>query len=271
MIVGYRYLVDVLLAIHIGTLPILTTSELNMRLPVSGHAFPTVYKNLLDDSGLTVPDDVKEPEDALLLLTAILSDIIYIYRGVFRLRSTAAKPSHQPYQTLSLATEIDRQRLMIKKALEQWLQVFEHLMPRNIVAFYYFCQICLACPEIWRLPVLAKYPPSLHGQTDSTCNSNNEQSLVTEEAMEYAWRVLDNTTTQNSDSGNKCDYIWMPLVLFFSALVVWHRVTRRSSEISAKYGTVKMLAMFSRELEQLPWPCCSVMTQTLERLIAQNH
>lgn len=270
MIVGYKHLVDVLLAVHIGTLPVLTTSELNVRLPVSGHAFPTVYKNLLHDTGLPVPDDVKQPEDALFLLTAILSDILYIHRGVYRLQLTAARPSHHPYQTLSMATEIDRQRLMIKKALKQWFQVFERLMPRNIIAFYYFCQICLACPEIWRLPILAEYPPSLHGQTASTWNGSNEQDLATDEAMDYAWHVLDNTSTRKSDGGNECDYIWMPLVLFFSALVVWHKVTRRSSEPSARYGTVKMLAMFSRELEQLPWPCCSVMTQTLERLITQN-
>lgn len=261
------FLIDTTQATHCGLAANFSTSELFIRMPGSNHLFRTVYHCLLD--GDDIPQDVRSREDALLLLTALLSDIVYIQRclplttiiGGGMPRPIDPK-LRSPFTPLSAASEFSRLTNVITAGLSRWEGFFRPHVGDDILALLCFCKLQLICPDTWKLPQMAGY-----GETELNSqhpgSSDPEPFQVPEKAVALAWLVLDHC---NKISPKEKLSVWLPPIVFLSALVVWQRL-RSESPADPKYGTVKVLSLFNHEIAELSWPCTVEMMKTLNRLM----
>lgn len=253
-------LADVMHSVHCNTVMSHSVSELWVKMPSSIHSFRTIY-NLLAH-GNTLPSDVKSPEDGLLLLTAFLSDIVYVQRCHISLSPISTPKDeklHNPYAPLSAKSEFMRQSSDMMAALSQWEDTFHDKVENDILALYYFTKLHLTCTGLWELPRMAGYGNLGSHQIES------REMQISDNAMDLAWLVLDHCDKSSKSSRPKLS-IWLPIVLFISALVVWQRLRSRAAA-DLKYGTLKVLSMFKHEIARLPWPCCREMSKTLENLM----
>lgn len=273
---GYMLLTDVISALHCHTTPNFSSIELNIQMPSSSYQFRSIYA--LIHNHYPLPEDVRSREDGLLLLTALLSDIIYIQRchpmnnftsiGHDGLTSSSNVPLQNPYAPLSSISEYSRLTAALHNGLDRWKKHFQQSVGEDILALYYFCKLQLTCPDICELPSLAGYMASLDSITKSAKYTHDRKKLeIPDEAMDLAWLVLDNCNIQSEPLGKKLA-IWLPVILFQSALVIWQRLRFRSPT-DIKYGTLKILSMFKNEISQLPWGCCLEMEATLNRLMKE--
>jgi hypothetical protein len=254
-------------------------------MPSGDHGFQTVYNSLFDTES-PVPNDVRSSEDGVLLLSAILSDTLFLQRStgsiivtrpvVGNMASSMSSPTN-PFATLTPMRESLQRRNSLKNALDRWLQHFDEENLNNILALYYFCRLCLSCPDLRLLPSMAKYPPGTSVSTGNRkketvdmnrteVDPNGEPVLdISEEALQAAWKVLDHVDV-SLPRDKQC--LWLPIILFFSALVVWYKAKESATGSTCSgYTSMKTLAAFSRELEKLPWSCCTTMSATLDRLM----
>lgn len=248
-----------------------------MKMPSSNHQFRTLYNSLTH--GYSLPHDVRSREDGLLLLTMLLSDIIYIQRCHFSI-STPSEPHggvadrspsdhmllRNPFAPLSSQSEYSRLSADLLAALSRWEQHFQRHVGSDILAFYYFVKLQLICPELGSLPRLAGYGRgSTVGGSQSNPSKHAEQIDIPDKAMDLAWLVLDHCDG-NSQNPQRRLALWLPVILFLSALVVWRKLHSQSFT-DPKYGSLKVLGMYKDEIAKLPWPCCKEMTNTLDRLM----
>ena len=282
-IMTYMLLNDVIHAIQLGAPPMYSTSELFIKMPSSNYHFRPIYKSLVRGSP-QLPKDLQTREDALLLLVALLIDILYLQRCNPSTYSAPAyrdpvvdesgiadeAPLRNPYAPLSLQSELSRLSSGIQDALNRWEQHFLlEQVGHDIYALYYFCTLHLLCTNLWDLRRLADYvakttTPS-NGSIDSTNVVHARQLNIPDKALDFAWLVFENCDVTSERPERKMA-VWLPAILYISALVVWQKVRERSST-DTRYGTLRTLNMFKHELEQLPWPCCSEMTLTLDNLM----
>jgi hypothetical protein len=280
-------LIDTLHAIHFGLAPNYSTSELFIRMPASNHQFRTVYNSLVH--GHKIPTDVRRQEDALLLLTAMLNDIIHVHCSFLSLQSPdivlgqsinghlqdAVNPSidrcvlnkekklRNPWAPLTAGSEYCRLRVHLLAGLSRWADHFQQHVGSDLLALYFFCKLQVQYPEIWELPHLAGY-----GMVSTAISEQaklSRQSDVPDKAMDLPWQILDHCDKTSRSPGRNMA-VWLPIVVFLSALVVWHK-QRCETTRHMRYGTLKVLGMFKSELAKLPWPCCAEMTRTLDRLM----
>lgn len=282
-------LVDTLHAVHFGIAPNYSTSELFIRMPSSNHHFRTIYNSLLH--GCKVPCDVRDQEDALILLTAILNDVIHVNCNFLSLqfpeivssqainghRQDAVNPSvdrhlidknqklRNPWAPLTAGSEFCRLRVHLLAALSRWEDHFKQHVGSDVLSLYYFSQLQLQCPEIWELPHLAGYGTASINSSERA--KSTAQFQISDKAIDLPWHILDHCDKSSRSSAPQMA-IWLPIVLFLSALVVWHKI-RCQTSTQKKYGTLKVLGMFKNELAKLPWPCCTEMMRTLDRLMDQ--
>jgi len=288
-LISYMMLIDTLHAVHFGLAPNYSTNELFIRMPASNHQFRTIYNSLVH--GRKVPLDVHRREDALLLLTAILNDIIHIHCSFLSLQSPdivsgqsingyrqdAVNPSvdrhlinkdkklENPWAPLTAGSEFCRLRVDLLAGLSRWEDHFQQHVGSDILVLYYFCRLQLHCPEIWEIPHLARYEMATTNANDQA--KSTTQFEIPDKAMDLSWQILDHCV-KGSKSPGRTMAVWLPIVVFLSALVVWHKLRRQSTK-DMKYGTLKVLSMFKNELAKLPWPCCAEMTRTLDRLMEE--
>lgn len=256
-------LTDIMHAVHCNAVPNWSTSELFIRMPSTNHEFRTVYNSLAHNYAL--PQDVKSSEDSLVLLTALLSDIIYMQRcqpSVPLLSDRDGDQLRNPYAPLSSKSEFGRLGSDMTAALSRWENHFQDKVGSNILALCYFTKLYLVCPALLELPSIAGYG-EVSGFNQKQIKS--KQIEIPDEAMDLAWLVLDQCD-KSSKSIKQHLSIWLPNVLFMSALVVWQRL-RSQAATDLKFGTLKVLSMFKNEIDRLPWPCCAEMTKTLDRLM----
>ena len=265
-------LIDTLHALHYRLPPMYSTSELFIKMPSSNHRFRTIYNSLF--YGHKLPQDATSREDALLLLSALLSDILYLQRCQASLHSTSSFPSHSasgaddsvrlqnPFAPLTSRSEFPRLAADLETALERWQEQFQHV-GSDILALYCFTKLQLICPNIWELLHRAGYgvATELNGDHPKPCT----QFEVSDKAMDLAWVILDHCD-KSSKFPERRLAVWMPLVLFMSALTIWHKLNAQATT-DLKYGTLRVLSMFKDEIALLPWPCCAEMTKTLDKLM----
>ena len=267
-------LIDVIYAVHCDFAPTYSTNELIIKLPSTRHQFSTVYNSLTH--GFTLSHDIKNQEDALLLLTALLSDVLYIQRCQLSLpgisdhqphtwddnSSREHKVLYNPYSPLSSMSEFPRLQSEMAAALARWEKHFHGVVENNVLALYYFTKLQLSCPEIRELPRMAGYGVA---NGFKATHIQPKQFDIPDQTMDLAWLVLDHCD-KSSRSGSAQLSIWFPAVLFMSALVIWHRLQPRVA-IDRSQGTLRMLGPFRNEIARLPWPCCVGMARTLDQLM----
>lgn len=274
----YMFLTDVIHAVHCGATPIYSTRELCIKMPSSNYSFRTLY-NALTHGYSALPQDVRSREDSLLLLTALLNDIIFVQRtyytaGTFRehyvdlngFSRYGDAEQHNPHAPLSSRSELSRLSVDLHAALDRWENHFQKQIQKDLLALFYFTKLCLTCPEIWDLPVFARYGTTSDPNIRQP-QFNPERRLpdIPDKAMDLAWLVLDKCDIGTEPPERKLA-VWLPVILFISALVIWQRLRFRSPT-DFRYGTLKVLSMFKGEIMQLPWPCCAEMSSTLDRLM----
>ncbi|OPB40721.1 hypothetical protein A0O28_0008010 [Trichoderma guizhouense] len=228
ILLRFGFLVDTVAALHFNLPPGLSSNDLKVPMLSSNHSFRTVYDGLFTSA--TLPEDVHSPEDGLLLLTAILSDTLFIQRNLASITVSENSSSHRhaemprksnPYATLSPDGEYHRQKLALLYALDRWHEHFGELMSSNILAYYFFCRVCLFYPHLGRLAESAGYTPQVEGawrfRTEDNMERREDKDLpITEEALDAAWRVLDHVnhgTFTGGSSGSPVHFTEDPVVV----------------------------------------------------------
>ncbi|KIW92099.1 uncharacterized protein Z519_07083 [Cladophialophora bantiana CBS 173.52] len=276
-LMSYLLLLDTIHAVHYGLAPHFSRTELFIRMPSSNHQFRTLYNSLTH--GYALPQDVRSREDSLLLLTVLLSDTIYTQRCHFSMpfftdcqvdvadkSSSNRMPLRNPYVPLTSQSEYSRLSADLLAALCRWEQHFQRHVGTDVLAFFYFVKLQLMCPELGKLPRLAGYgTASSFRESQRNPSPYVEQIDIPDKAMELAWLVLDHCDG-HSQAPERRLAVWLPVILFLSALVAWQKLHSRPIA-GLKYGSLKVLGMYRDEIAKLPWPCCVEMTNTLDRLM----
>ncbi|KAK5049567.1 hypothetical protein LTR84_004496 [Exophiala bonariae] len=270
-LIGCFWLINVLGSLHLDIASCLTTNEIEMHLSSLGIRFQRAYRSLLDEDAF-VPPGLGSREDAVLLLIAILCDFICLRRSLRRLarhvsqhlQQLNAVKSGKPSAVRTLYpptlphSEYGRMVDQLSIALDKWELTFRIGRSPNDLALYFCCRLYISCPELTLLPRLAGYAPVVQRMGLSNGPETIETIELSDDSIGYAWSVLDNT----------CDPypIWSPVIVFLAALVVWTNITCPKTS-SARTGSLKQILPFKLELDQMPWPCCSEMSLTLNRLV----
>jgi hypothetical protein len=276
LVMSHLFLVDVIRAVHYNASTLFTSSELFITMPASNHDFHDIYTKLLLEEH-PLPPNMTEQEDAVLLLSALLSDIITIHNvfSGFNLQSietlaprsamgSEPLPITSPFVPFSPLFEHQRMIFQISKGLVLWGERFMATMPEDVLSLFYFCNLCLYFPPALLLPQLSGYKlaVSLNGPA---AELDLGTIAVPETAMRYAWSIVDHVNVERLPDRAACP-IWLPIVTYITALVVWANL--KSSSISkSTYGTLKVLGMFKAELQQMPWSCCTEMAKNLDDLM----
>ncbi|EXJ67492.1 uncharacterized protein A1O5_09505 [Cladophialophora psammophila CBS 110553] len=275
LVFGCTLLVSVLTALHMDIPCYLTSNEVGIQAGTSGAHFQEVYTSLLDDDSLLTPA-VASREDAVLLITTILSDAICVRRSLGSLSAYTSRQSRQPknpYLVLSPPSEYRRISDQLSGALERWKERFGSVVARDDMALYYFCRLYLSCPHLSLLPRLAAYPPAVQSVGLQKDLDRAERMSISDDSVRYAWAVLDHADGRSDAEQVVCP-IWLPVTVFFAGLVIWAKTWMSEDSpmgLSDKPSGLKQLLAFKLELDQMPWPCCTEMACTLDRLVQTSR
>lgn len=239
-------------------------------MPSSSYEFQEVYNAFLEDKGTHSINfsTSLSLDDAVLVLMAILSDLLYIRRsiGQHAHHTDPAKKMvrnfHNPFVPLSPHTETHRMENIISSALDRWYSTFDTLSCPGIMVFYHYCRLYLSCPQIAALPRMAGYK----GIDSDTDPGSLIVRTISDQSVQHAWRILDEAAARPK-SDVLCP-LWLPVFVFHASLVVWAKQQFGTTRDPNGYGSYRILLPFKIELEGMPWPCCKEMTETLVRLIA---
>lgn len=251
-----------------------SSRELWTTMPSGNYDFQDIYRICVNHHEVNqpLPSDMTSPDDALLLVIAFLSDLLYFRRSFAMLFQTSAKQHLQqscpgnPFVPLTPRTELNRLHDTLTSALDTWAQRFQSFMTPEVMSFYYYCRLQLACPELLNLPRLAG-----HSLFSRTATDDYHGDPISDMAVSIAWSVLDVASRRSKDS--RAQYlcpVWLPVCVFHAALVVWAQQTVAQTQGRRKHGSRIMLLAFKLELAEMPWPCCADMTSTLERLMVHS-
>ena len=252
------WMADILMALLAYTPLTFSTCEMDIGLPHSpDYKLSDAYCPLLQDTFSTV--EITSPDDALVLLMGLLSDVIYLQRSLGPMRASAAN-QFNPYVPLSPHTEFSRLRNTLRQALNQWIGAFQDTPPA-VKAFYHLCRLHLSQPDIASLV-------NEVGYLQPAKRLSFAGVTVADEAVEHAWLILDTVAARSNgrDIDESVSSPWLPMSVFHAALVVWAR-----QQWGNAYGSNRILLPFVVELSHMPWPCCERMCSTLNSLMEVNR
>lgn len=267
--VWFLWLVDILYGLHSDlAVSSFSTREIWTKMPSSGPEFQEIYNAFLEDRGtqsITFSSPLSQ-DDAVLVLMAMLSDLLYIRRSIGQhARHTdpankTVRNFHNPFVPLSPHTEIYRMQNIISSTLDRWYSTFNTLSSPGMMALYYYCRLYLSFSQILVLPHIVGYRGI---KSDMGLDS---LTAISDHTVQHAWRILDDAAARPK-SDLLCP-LWLPIIVFHASLVVWAKQQFGTTQHPNGYGSNRILLPFKVELEGMPWPCCKEMTETLERLIA---
>ncbi|MCJ1471563.1 hypothetical protein MMC13_000203 [Lambiella insularis] len=276
LLMCHLFLIDVVFAVHCNARTQYTSSELFITMPASNHNFQDVYTKLLRGEQ-SLPLNMTEAEDAVILLSALLSDIVTIHRifSGFDLHlvelpvlqqstSSESLPLLNPFVPFSPWTENQRMLFQLSNGLELWRERFQEVMSEDVLSLFYFCRLCLSFPQLLQLPRLARYKPAVNLASPEYCTVDGTIT-VPEDALRCVWLIVDHVNVERLPDRAACP-VWLPVITYLSALVVWASL-RSSSSSQSSLGTLKTLGIFKAELQQMPWPCCEEMIKNLDELM----
>ena len=232
--------------------------------------FQYTYRSLLDERTRSDQEtgSCLGQEDALLLLMALLSDLLYARRALgqtfpFATSTNNASTPYNPFGPFSPRLELDRVEEKISGALDQWHKWFHASASPEIMAFYHYCKMYLSFDYLLCLPHLAGY------RGGASTPFPTERVPLSHKAVRDAWRILDSAAMWSQpQSIDQLWPVWLPIVVFHASLVIWAQLNVNSRRSSAGVASLRILLAFKIELERMPWPCCVAMATTLGRLIA---
>lgn len=266
------WLVDKIYALHVDLrMDTFSSTELWTEMPSSAPEFQSVYNILISrkgDAEATLPTEMNAADDAVLLLTAILSDLLFIQRSLGRIinlanDSAVIRDPDKPHPPLSPRSELRRMHNTLSTALQRWGERFATQAPSEVLAFFHYCRLHLLYPRLLELPRIAGYGPLSKAQI-----SQHNPPAVPASATSTAWLILDKATARTRSDATLCP-IWLPIAVFHAGLVVWagRHLSGGSGSNEGVQGSAMMLVPFRIELETMNWPCCRDMAATLDRLV----
>ena len=245
------WLSDLLQAIHMDKPLNFSTQEINITMIHSPYDLQHLRAILL--RGECLPPEVKGGEDALLLLLTLLTDAIYLQRSLSRW-SGDPDPIN-PFVPLSPHTEHQRMLSILSIALDKWAQSFASINS-DVMVLYHYCRLYLVLPEVTGLPGIVGYP--------ETIKTTLPDVKIPETVTKCAWQILDTAAASSSQRATPSP-LWLPVVVFHAALVIWTDIANCTSVYTP---SKRVLVPFILELQRMGWPCCAKMTSTLETLMA---
>jgi hypothetical protein len=233
-------------------------------MPGSDLGFQDVYTPLLNNEHHAVPG-LHSPEDALLLLVAILSDAIYVRGSLEHL--TSARPSVRqpkdranPFIPFSADSERVRMERLLVRALGRWKDAYYEKSPADVQTFYHYCMLFMSYSEMFSLLSVVK---RLEQDADSRMNST---AVPSEKSVRTAWLVLDAACRRNLESPGTLCPIWLPIMVYHGALIVWAHHYLGEPSAGTTRSAARMLLPFEQELGGMHWPCCYSFRAMVSRL-----
>ena len=245
------WLSDLLQAIHMDKPLNFSTQEINIAMIQSPYNLQHLRAILL--RGECLPPEVEGGEDELLLLLTLLTDAIYLQRSLSRW-SSDPDPIN-PFVPLSPHTEHQRMLSVLSVALDKWVQSFASINS-DVMVLYHYCRLYLVFPEVTGLSGIVGYP--------ETIKTTRPDVKIPETVTKCAWQILD-TAAASSSQRATLSPLWLPVVVFHAALVIWTDIANCTSVYAP---SKRVLVPFIFELQRMGWPCCAKMTSTLETLMA---
>ena len=264
---AYILLLDCMMAAHHDAEMLIIPCQLAINMPGSGLPFEESYADLFHPASAASNVEAATNEDALLLLTALLSDVLHVHRlmssiigtdvcELADLRNGPDLPPHcAPFVPFSPTMERARLVDRMDHALAAWNARYVALVAHETHALYYYTKMIAACPRMLELPAVAGYPPS-GDQGQREADQLTHHIIVSSETQQLAYLVLAHTTVENAVRVE----IWLPVIVFHAALAVWY-----GSRSDSRHPP-RMLDPFTKVLDCLPWPCCREMVATLKSL-----
>jgi hypothetical protein len=240
-----------------------------MSLPSGNGDFQEAYRSL--KGGRFEHADVT-PENALLLLCAILSDMVVSIR-VFGKALCQDWPhdfteSIQPPDCVapfSATREARRTGTRLALWLDNWLATFGPKVSSDTTALYFFCRLLLAYPLALDLPRTARYQGQSRQSEDAeTGHPGFYRTDIPEEAVRFSWLLLEQIT---SSTDKVVSPVWLPIIVFYAGLVVGIKIRSAPPEAAGQSGILRSLTLFQSELNNMGWPCCEAMVATLETVM----
>lgn len=210
--------------------------------------------------GPTTPWPNYTRENALSTLILILDRIIHLARQIAPAVHKIIGQNHSvmcPYFP-SPETEFRGCRIRLSRALSKWEEEYFTSSAASVQALFFFCKLHLAVPDMHRLAHMTSYKPAT--QFKQNFSQSTPELLATDEGTHYAWLVLEKVSESENLSS-----VWLPVITFFSALVVWADL--KAQKNSRVHGSPYVLRLFVDLLQKMVWPCCSEMGSALEELI----
>jgi hypothetical protein len=204
-----------------------------------------------------ITGEVRSGDDALLLLVAILTDLIYLQRSLSRY---ADHPDPiNPFVPLSPHTEQQRMLSTLSSALDRWSESFDSLNP-DIMVLYHYSRLYLTYPGVTSVAASIGYTESI--------KIVKADIKVPNTTAKFAWRILDTAAASSSRQGPKLCSPWLPVTIFHAALVIWADIATSASMYAP---SKRILVPFILELQRMGWPCCLKMVSTLETLMEDGN
>jgi len=269
-------LIDLLRALHYGLPSTLSLAELLLLPTPASSAALEIYNRVVYEH--LKPPAPCEGDAALIALVAILADIHTLAIAFHPLGVVAAASTSSsfpklagkevslinPYIPFSPSNENRLARRRLQRALDLWAEAFLTTSNEHVTVLYHFCNMYLNLPSMQILPALVKYPP--RSDTDGRPSQEQQDMLDAElkaqpKVQKSAWLVLEHVQHDMFVSPT-----WLPLAVFYAALVIWRMVHLQAE--GGSHGSRKVLLLFKAELNNMCWPCCTVMAATLDSLLA---
>ncbi|KAK5064916.1 hypothetical protein LTR84_000750 [Exophiala bonariae] len=270
------WLSDLIQSLHTGVAANFSSRELWTKMPSSTHDFHDIYERLVygardDELQSILPGGMTTPEDAVLLLMAIISDAIYLRQALGRLVLTKeGRSMSNPFVPLTPDTELERMQMQLSQGLDRWESQFQGVMAADVMAFYHYCRLYISCPDLPALPPLSGYNNPVADIRSRYQSKAGNVFNIADSSIQQAWQVLDYAALR-SKTGEKLCAIWLPIVVFHAGLVIWASISLVGGvEGRDKSGSKRSLLAFKVELEGMPWPCCAGMAAVLENLMLSD-
>ncbi|KAK1059815.1 hypothetical protein LTR12_006863 [Friedmanniomyces endolithicus] len=265
---SYVFMVVVVHALARGGTPMASSEELEIDMPNGPYNFKTAYAALFSRNGSNSAGS-SENADAVILILALLSELLFLQHSHRIASPKPASTGSNESNTMhsypvalmpaSATREYSDHEHSILRALRRWRDLFAATASNETMALSTYLELRVSYSHIDELSRACGHGLSRH----TTFSAGVLATKVNERSVRLAWLILDYVDVQKRE--RQCtEAVWLPSVLFHSALVVWKSQTDVES---GPPGSLKTLELFAKELDALPWPCCGAMARYLRNLI----
>lgn len=203
--------------------------------------------------------DSETREENILSRLLIILNHLLTYNSIlhpFQGKSIGTPETKFKVSSLTQEEQTHRSRKRIANALSHWHQRHFEAVSAELQTLYCLTKLCFLEPRLQSLLTEAGYPPRC---THGWASGFGPSCSPAPEAVHYAWLILEFVSHSKDRVA-----LWLPIATFLAALCIWRNI--KSNGDSRTYGSIKVLKLFRDELVTMPWPCCSVMIQTLDIL-----